>query len=293
MWSKFSASAGRVKQRERNRILERGTQKETIPAMTAIAISLLTFVSTSLGGLVALRQRRHLYLVMAFSAGVLVAAALFDLLPEAFNLVKEAPGLSIDDVLLATAIGYLLFYSLERFVHLSAAGHEKPEEADHEHDDPERDHHHDHHANAGFGTVAALGLSVHSFLDGFAIGVAFQASATIGAIVAVAVIAHDFSDGVSTVSVILSSRGGVRASIGWLLVDAIAPVVGAASALVLIVQPATLAPLLGFFAGTFLFIGGSHLLPESHHGRQSPLLPLLVFAGFAFLYVVTHVLATG
>ena len=64
---------------------------------------------------------------------------------------------------------------------------------------------------------------MHSFLDGFAIGSAFHANSTIGGLVAIAVIAHDFGDGVSTVGVVLGSKGGFRASIGWLLADAIAP----------------------------------------------------------------------
>lgn len=239
--------------------------------MTAIAVAIISFFSTALGGLFAIHQRQRLYLVMAFSAGVLVAAAFFDLLPEAIDLAGSGASSSSNDVFLSGALGFLVFYALERFVHLTAAGHG-----------------HDHGAH--FGPIAALGLTTHSFLDGVAIGVAFRANPAIGLIVGIAVVAHDFADGVSTVTLVLRSRGGLRAPVGWLLADALAPVIGAAAGQLLSIPRATLADLLGFFAGSFVFLGASHLLPESHQGRKEPSLMIAVIAGFAFLFVVTRVL---
>jgi len=238
--------------------------------MTAIALSVVTFFSTALGGLFAIHQRHRLYLVMAFSAGVLVAAALLDLLPEAADLASHSPGASVSGVFVAAAVGFLVFYGLERFVHMSAAGHGD---------------------GSSFGTIAALGLSTHSFLDGVAIGVAFRANPAVGLIVGIAVIGHDFADGVSTVAVVLRSRGGLRAPMGWLLVDALTPIIGATAAQLVAFPPGSVADLLGFFAGSFLFIGGSHLLPESHQARKEPALMIAVVAGFVFLFVVTQVLA--
>src|SRR5207302_4376323 len=67
------------------------------------------------------------------------------------------------------------------------------------------------------GSLGAASLSLHSFLDGVGIGLAFKVSTTVGAVVAAAVLAHDFSDGINTVSVILKNRGkGIRA-LKWLL----------------------------------------------------------------------------
>ena len=57
--------------------------------MTALLLAIATFVSTALGGLFALHRRRHLYLVMAVAAGLLVGSALLDLLPDALQLVTE------------------------------------------------------------------------------------------------------------------------------------------------------------------------------------------------------------
>lgn len=241
--------------------------------MTVFVLAVATFVSTLLGGLVALHRRHQFHIVTAFAAGVLIAAALLDLLPEAFEQAAASGESSIDNVLLAASFGFLVFYALDRFVHSSAAMHGPLP------------------GKAAFGTVAALGLTIHSFLDGFAIGSAFRIDPTIGALVAVAVIAHDFGDGISTVGIVLGSRGGIRESLGWLVADAVAPVVGAAIALMIAISTGTLVNLLGFFAGSFLFIGGAHLLPESSHEGKGIQVPATFVSGFIFIFVVTHLLA--
>ncbi len=58
---------------------------------TPTALSALTFVSTFLGGAVALRTRGSLRYFFAFSAGTLLAVALVDLLPEAVTASAESP----------------------------------------------------------------------------------------------------------------------------------------------------------------------------------------------------------
>lgn len=243
--------------------------------MIPLLLSLVTFGSTLLGGLFALHRRRQLHLVMGFAAGILVGAALLDLLPEALDLAAAMPGAAASVVFRGAVLGFLVFYGLDRTMHLLAAGH--------------ADSHASPHAAGAFGTAAALGLTIHSFLDGFAIGSGFRAATAIGILVAIAVIAHDFGDGVSTVAVVLGAKGSTRASLGWLAADALAPVAGAAAATLLAIPPGFLVGVLGFFAGSFLFIGAAHLLPEAGHEGHGVALPLAVVAGFAFIALVTQV----
>ena len=54
--------------------------------MEAILLSFFTFISTSLGGLFALRNKNKLHLIMSFTAGILIGVVFFDLMPEIFNL---------------------------------------------------------------------------------------------------------------------------------------------------------------------------------------------------------------
>src|SRR5262249_32598476 len=138
----------------------------------------------------------------------------------------------------------------------------------HTHADDEGDTVHAHgHGNVTRGWLGAGSLSGHSMLDGFAIGVAFQVSAPTGIVVAAAVLAHDFSDGMNTVNLVLKNGGTKREALYWLLTDAAAPVIGATISLFVAPSSDMLALILAGFAGFFLFIGASDLLPESHHAH--------------------------
>jgi ZIP family zinc transporter len=245
--------------------------------MAPLIFAAVTFLSTALGGLFALRQRRHLYLVMGAAAGLLVGAALLDLLPDALRLVHDQGRRGVMAVLCSAAVGFLVFFGIDRLLHLGAAGHQQAP--------------HDEGLHEGgmhvFGAAAALGLTVHSFLDGLAIGAAFRADASLGAVIGIAVVAHDFGDGVSTVGVVIASKGALRASMGWLVADAVAPVLGALAARTVNVPQPVLAYLLGFFAGSFLFVGAAHLLPEAlGEGRRGGV-ALAVGAGAGFVATVT------
>jgi zinc transporter ZupT len=260
--------------------------------MTALLLSVLTFFSTALGGLFALRKRNRLYLVMGFSAGVLIAAALMDLLPEALEMIGPADTATRDHIFLAAMLGFFVYFTLDFFLHLGAAGHEERHEVAGDVENQECSHHqHHHHRHVAFGSVAAMGLTVHSFLDGFAIGGGFQASARIGWLVAIAVLAHDFGDGVTTIGVVLGSKGKLRTSIGWLIADAIAPILGCAVALAMPISPSFIAILLGFFAGSFLFIGAAHLLPEAEHEGKVRWLYIVVVVGFGLMGAVNYLLS--
>jgi ZIP family zinc transporter len=108
----------------------------------------------------------------------------------------------------------------------------------------------------------------------------------VGGIVAGAILVHDFSDGINTVNVILKSRdGGEARAFRWLLVDAAAPVAGAASTLLFHLPEQALGIVLALLSGFFLYIGASDLIPESHHAHPKLLTTLMTLLGAAVLYV--------
>jgi zinc transporter ZupT len=231
----------------------------------AIALSAATFVMTLLGGLLALKLQDRLHLILGFSAGAVIGVAFFDLIPEATELV--ARGGSNGLVFVLVAAGFVTYMILDRTV--APHGH-KGERTD--------------RLWQG-GALGAASLSLHSFLDGFAIGLAFQVSVSVGAIVAAAVLAHDFSDGINTVGVVLNRHGGSRAAFGWLIIDAAAPVVGAASTLVFRFQQEALGYCLAAFAGFFIYISASDLLPESYHDHPTGWTTAMTILGMATVYV--------
>ena len=233
---------------------------------------LMTFASTLSGGLLAAKlSSNRLGWLAAFAAGVLIAVPLFDLLPESIKIaVANAMGPEV--ILRVTALGFVFLYVLERYfsVHRVCAG------------DPCKNVRH-----PKGGVLGALELSAHSFVDGFAIGLGFHANTQLGMIVAFAVISHDFADGINTVTVMLSSGNSLSSSIRMLLLDAITPLLGAATTLFIALPERYLAYLLSFFSGGFLYLGASDLLPEAHE-KNPPLLSVVSgLAGFLFIYELT------
>lgn len=79
-----------------------------------IILSFVTFLATILGGFVAARFRNRFGIIAAFSAGVLIAVPLFQLLPASLNLAI-AVGVPFQNVLYVTALGFIFLYILERF----------------------------------------------------------------------------------------------------------------------------------------------------------------------------------
>ncbi len=235
----------------------------------ALILGCAALVATLLGGAFALRYQDKLHLILGFSAGAVLGVALFDLLPEAFDLARKS--YSPPTVTLFVAVGFFAFMFLNRVVLLH------PEDEDHAA--------HSHHRQ---GTLGAASLSIHSFLDGVGIGLAFKVSTAVGAVVAAAVLAHDFSDGINTVSVILKNRGkGIRA-LQWLLLDGIAPILGVASTYLYSMSDTQLGIVLSLFCGFFLYLGASDLLPESHHRHPKVLTGLMNILGATTIWLAIH-----
>jgi len=107
----------------------------------------------------------------------------------------------------------------------------------------------------------------------------------VGIIVAIAVLTHDFSDGINTMNVVLKNRGERAHAFRWLLVDAAAPVVGIASTFLFTLPGEGFGTALALFAGLFLYIGASDLIPESYHAHPKFLTTAMTLAGAAVLYL--------
>jgi zinc transporter ZupT len=229
----------------------------------AIPLAGLTVLSTLGGGIVALRLHRDLATVIALSGGLVVGVALFEVLPEAVEAVGDPHRVS-----LLIGGGFLAFFLAERLLVL------------HHRDEVE-----EARAHANVGILGAAGLSAHSFVDGLGIGLAFEVSPGTGFLVFLAVITHDFADGLNTVSFILRQSNDRRRAIQWLAIDAAAPLAGAIVGVALSVSESTLGHLLALYAGFFLFMGATDLLPEAHRHPSFPRV-LLTVAGFGAILVV-------
>jgi ZIP family zinc transporter len=229
-----------------------------------VIFAILPFFSTALGGLAALRLRHRLDPLMAFAAGLVVATALADLLPEATKLVGESAGRL--PVATAAVAGFLAFSAVDALIHAQSWARQQRDAGPGDGAEP---------VPNPLGLARAIGMIVHSALDGVAIGLGFRASPEVGLLVAIAVLAHDFADGMNVVTLALAAGHGQRTAATLLIVDALAPPVGAAVASLVSLSTFALGLLLGVFAGVFLAIGAGHLLPEAQQ-RRPGIAPALV-----------------
>lgn len=229
-----------------------------------IIIAFGAFVATLLGGLFAIRFKDKLHLILGFSAGALLGVAFFDLLPESLNVAEKF--FTTPTIFLTVAIGFVIYMILDRTLFMQC--HEEG---------------HEHRGQFGAGS-----LSLHSLLDGMAIGFAFHISNAVGIIVSTAVLVHDFSDGINTVSMILRHGGEKREAIKWLTIDALAPVLGIIATFFITLPESFIGLILAIFAGFFLYIGASDLLPESHHNHPTRWTTFATIIGMAVIFAAVR-----
>ncbi len=236
--------------------------------MLLLAIACAAFVSTTAGGLLALRLQDKLHLILGFSAGAVIGVAFFDLMPESIAFGAASHGAA--SIISCTAAGFLAYLVLDRMFlfHGSARAH-----------DGDR------------GPMGAAVLCAHSYLDGIAIGLAFQASHAIGLVVTIGVLSHDFSDGINTMNIVLKHHGERRRALAWLFADALAPALGVASTFFYELPQNAFGIVLALFAGFFLYIGASDLIPESFHAHPKFLTTAMTLAGAAVLYLAVNLVA--
>ncbi len=237
----------------------------------AIFLSICTFISTFIGGLVSLKYKSKLHIILGFTAGVLLGVVAFDIFPEIFNRVESLHIASIEPMI-ALVTGFLLFHILEKILLI--------------HHSSEQEYGSHHHPTVGI--LSALALSGHSFLDGVGIGLGFQIYPAVGLVVAIAVISHDFADGLNTVSLVLVNKNPNKKALMMLFIDAFAPVLGVLSTFLFSLPDHALVLYLGFFAGFLLYIGASDILPEAHSEHSSYLTIFMTLIGVLFIFIVTR-----
>ncbi|MGW5048105.1 ZIP family metal transporter [Streptomyces griseoluteus] len=236
----------------------------------AVLVALGAFLMTLAGGWTAQRVTDRRHLVLGLAGGLMLGVVGLDLLPEALDAAGHKV-FGVPAALVLFVAGFLLAHLVERLLAGRQAAHGAGE---HTHRAPE------------VGLTAAAAMVGHSFIDGVAIGAAFQIGDGMGASVALAVIAHDFADGFNTFTITSLYGNARRRAVAMLVADACAPVLGALSTTLVHIPEKLLGGYLGLFGGALLYLAAAEILPEAHHDHPARSTVLCTVAGAAFIWLV-------
>ena len=230
---------------------------------------ILPVFSTLAGGLFAVRLHRKLTLLTALSAGLLLGAALLDMLPEAISLASGS-GFGWRSILAFAALSFLSFQLLEAGTRAAAERWKL--------------------SDVAVGRVGGALLIFHSLRDGMAIGLSFAASHEAGYAVAAGIAAHDLGDGLNTVLITTRGKRARGEHYGFLAADSLAPLAGALMTVHWRLSASASAILLALAAGFFLHFAVRDSLPKIWRREQERRLALSWVAIGAALIYGTNVL---
>jgi zinc and cadmium transporter len=220
-------------------------------------ILLFTFIGSVgalLGGFILLTWQKTAikvsHFLASFSAGVLLGAAFFDLLPEA---VHEAEELEIN-VFFWTLFGIILFFLIERTIHWF-----------HHH---EEQHEHEKESKSTLPLII-IGDTMHNFIDGVVIAATFMVDIRLGMFTTFAVFAHEIPQEIGDFGLMLH-KGLKRRDIIWVnILTAASAFIGAIMTYLLGDILEGIIPIfLAITAGFFIYIATSDLIPEIHYEKR-------------------------
>lgn len=233
----------------------------------AVIYLIVLFVLTYIFGLIPLLknwQSHHLLYFVSLAAGVLLATTFLHILPELFENHE------FEFVCYAVLGGFLFMLILEEFVMIDASA--------------EHQHHCDYHR---LGLSAFIGISMHSFFDGVALGSGFMSRELIQPVF-FAILIHKLPSSFALASLLKKANWSVKKIVLSLGVfSLIIPVATLLSILFLTHIDKELMTLCFAFAmGSFIYIAMSDFLPEVHRQHQGRFKNLFVFLLGVVLVIV-------
>jgi zinc transporter ZupT len=197
------------------------------------------------------------YLVAAAS-GIVVGAALFELLPEA----------GVEQNAAFVALGFFAFYLVEKLLMLHACGEAECDDRVHR-----------------ISWLAAAGMASDNVMDGVGITIGYLTDPFLGLVLTLAVVSHEVPQGITTA--VLGQRSGFSYRKSLALVAFAGLMYPAGSLLALALPPETFPPVLAVVAGVFLYVGAGDLLLEVHRKFNSRVI-LSVILGALLMFGVSR-----
>ena len=227
---------------------------EDIIKTTLIGLFFGTF-GTTIGGVIGVKfknpSKKFLSFILSFASGLMLAIVCFDLLPEAFELS------SLPIAFLGIMIGIIAMIFCDVLVDKKFNSKSIRKQ----------------NTLLKTGMIVSIGLALHNFPEGLAIGSGFGASLKLGLSLAIAICLHDIPEGISMA--VPMKNGGMKVSkvIFYVILSGITTGIGAFFGAILGgVSKSVISVCLSFAAGAMIYIVSGELIPESnqlYHGRMT------------------------
>ena len=241
-----------------------------------LLFSVLIVIVSLLGGSLPLLGKWdtvQLHLMAALSAGVFIGATFLILLPEAVGSMDAGEALTL------VMVGFVIILLIETILQ--------------HHHQEECDEHTADHQHILTSTTAFVGLSVHSTMDGFALGVAVVLGQELGTIVFLAILAHKAIDVFSLTTTFRLAEIRRKTAVMYMVLFSLITPTAALVAFPFIdwLQNIEIGVPLALAGGTFMYVGIYDLLPEAFHEKHDHYKSFaLVVLGIVAMYVLGAVL---
>ena len=194
---------------------------------------------TTMGGLLGIfikkNSNKFLSFILAFASGLMMAVICFDLIPESLEITN------ITYSLLGIIIGIIVMFFCDLLAEKKFNKNIELKE--------------NKNSLLKTGLIVSIGLAIHNFPEGLAIGSGFEASTKLGLGLAIAICMHDIPEGLSMS--IPMKNGGMKPSkvIFYVILSGIVTGIGAfIGAIVGSISEQIIAMCLSFAAGAMLYI---------------------------------------
>lgn len=204
-------------------------------------------LGTTLGGILGAtmktKSNKFLSFILEFAAGLMVAIVCFELIPEAMEVSN------MFTVIMGIIIGVIIMIFCDNLVNYKYS----------------KKNIFKMNSLMKTGIIVGIGLAIHNFPEGLAIGSGFSASTKLGITLAIAIALHDVPEGISMA--VPMKNGGMKTYkvILYTFLSGLTTGVGAFFGILIgTISEQLISICLGFAAGAMLYIAAGELIPESH-----------------------------